>query len=91
MGYQHKVLEISLAIEIYYVDEAVFIGGAKAKYAHLGLNFCYEIWCNLMCYANALCKNPASQIQDLYSDWLFLTQDILGFLKRTKAKMLLSS
>lgn len=57
----------------YYVDKAVVICGAKVKYAHLGLKFSYEIWCNLMCYANALCKNPVSQIQNLHSDWLFLT------------------
>lgn len=38
-----------------------------------------------MCYANALCKNPACQIQNLNSDCFFLTQDTLGFLKRAKA------
>lgn len=73
------------------MDEAVFVCGANVKYAHLGLNFSYEICCKLMCYANALCKNPASQIEKSYSDWLFLTQDILGFLKRTKVNKFISS
>jgi len=57
---------------MYYVDEAIFICGVKVNYVYLGMNFSYEIWCNLMCYANVLCKNPAFWIQNSYSDWLFL-------------------
>lgn len=37
-----------------------------------------------MCYANAFYKNPACQIQNLYRDCFFLTQDTLGFLKMAK-------
>lgn len=64
--------------EINNVDEAIFICGAKVKHAILW------IWCNLMCYANAFYKNPACQIQNLYRDCFFLTQDTLGFLKMAK-------